>query len=230
MTRDYERSDMAAAKAHVLMLEPGRAERHYWRDLWAYRELFIILAWRDVAVRYKQTVIGVAWAIVRPFLTMVVLTIVFGRLAGLPSENAAPYPVMVFAGMLPWYLFSSILTEASSSIVGSANLIDKVYFPRIIIPASSAVTALVDFGINLVMLGVLMAWYAFVPGWRLLLLPGFMIFAVLASLGPSLLITALNVKYRDFRYVIPFIVQTGLYVSPVGFSSAVVPDKWRFCY
>jgi lipopolysaccharide transport system permease protein len=183
-----------------------------------------------VAVRYKQTVVGVAWAIVRPFLTMVILTIVFGRLAGLPSESAAPYPVMVFAGMLPWYLFSSILTEASSSIVGNANLIGKVYFPRIIIPAASAVTALVDFGINFVMLAGLMAWYAFVPSWRLLLLPGFVILAVLASLGPALFITALNVKYRDFRYIIPFIVQFGLYVSPVGFSSTVVPEQWRLWY
>jgi homopolymeric O-antigen transport system permease protein len=160
----------------------------------------------------------------------VVLTIVFGRLAGLPSQSAAPYPVMVFAGMLPWYLFSSILTEASGSILGNANLIGKVYFPRIIIPASSAVTALVDFGINLVMLAALMTWYAFVPSWRLLLLPGFVIMAVLASLGPALLITAVNVKYRDFRYIIPFIVQFGLYVSPVGFSSAVVPEQWRFWY
>jgi lipopolysaccharide transport system permease protein len=230
VTRDPERLDVVPAQARVLVLEPGRAEGHYWRDLWTYRELFVILAWRDVAVRYKQTVIGVAWAIVRPFLTMVVLTIVFGRLAGLPSESAAPYPVMVFAGMLPWYLFSSILTEASNSIVGSANLISKVYFPRIIIPASSAVTALVDFGINLVMLAGLMAWYAFVPSWRLLLLPSFVILAVLASLGPALFITAVNVKYRDFRYVIPFIVQFGLYVSPVGFSSTVVPEQWRFWY
>jgi lipopolysaccharide transport system permease protein len=230
VTRDHDQLDMATAQAHVLVLEPGRAERHYWRDLWAYRELFAILAWRDVAVRYKQTVIGVAWAIVRPFLTMVILTIVFGRLAGLPSESAAPYPVMVFAGMLPWYLFSSILTEASSSIVGNANLIGKVYFPRIIVPAASAVTALVDFGINLVMLAVLMMWYAFVPSWRLLLLPGFVMLAVLASLGPALLITAANVKYRDFRYIIPFIVQFGMYVSPVGFSSTVVPEQWRFWY
>ena len=230
VTHDDERFDVGAAQARTLVLEPGRAERHYWRDLWTYRELFLILSWRDVAVRYKQTVIGVAWAVIRPYLTMVVFTIVFGRLAGLPSESAAPYSVMVFAGMLPWFLFSSILTDASSSIVGNSNLIAKVYFPRIIIPASSAVTALVDFGINLVMLGVLMAWYAFVPGWRLLLLPGFMILAVLASLGPSLLITALNVKYRDFRYVIPFIVQFGLYVSPVGFSSTVVPEQWRLWY
>ena len=230
VTHDDERFDVGAAQARTLVLEPGRAERHYWRDLWTYRELFLILSWRDVAVRYKQTVIGVAWAVIRPYRTMVVFPIVFGRLAGLPSESAAPYSVMVFAGMLPWFLFSSILTDASSSIVGNSNLIAKVYFPRIIIPASSAVTALVDFGINLVMLGVLMAWYAFVPGWRLLLLPGFMILAVLTSLGPSLLITALNVKYRDFRYVIPFILQFGLYVSPVGFSSTVVPEQWRLWY
>lgn len=226
---DEERLDLASQQ-HVLVLEAGRAERHYWRDLWAYRELFAILAWRDVAVRYKQTVIGVAWAIVRPFITMVIFTIVFGRLAGLPSESGAPYPVMVLAGMLPWFLFSSILTEASNSIVGNSGLIGKVYFPRIIIPASSAVTALVDFGINLGMLAALMMWYAFVPSWRLLLLPAFVILAVLASLGPALLITALNVKYRDFRYIIPFIVQFGLYASPVGFSSTVVPEHWRIWY
>ena len=214
----------------VLVLEAGRAERHYWRDLWAYRELFAILAWRDVAVRYKQTVIGVAWALVRPFLTMVIFTIVFGRLAGLPSEGAAPYPIMVFAGMLPWFLFSSILGDASASLVGNANLVGKVYFPRIIIPASSAAVALVDFAINLTMLAVLMAWFGYAPSWKIVLLPFFVALAVLASLGPALFITALNVKYRDFRYLIPFIVQFGLYVSPVGFSSSVIPDEWRFWY
>ena len=158
---------------HVLVLEPGRAERHYWRDIWAYRELFAILAWRDVAVRYKQTVIGIAWAVVRPFLTMVVFTIVFGRLAGLPSEGGAPYPIMVFAGMLPWFLFSSILGDASNSLVGNANLVGKVYFPRIIIPASSAVVALVDFAINLAMLAALMAWYGYAPSWQIVFLPFF---------------------------------------------------------
>jgi lipopolysaccharide transport system permease protein len=214
----------------VLVLEPGRAARHYWRDLWAYRELFGILAWRDVAVRYKQTVIGVAWAVVRPLLTMVVFTVVFGRLAKLPSEGGAPYPVMVFAGMLPWFLFSTILSEASNSLVGNANLVGKVYFPRLIIPASSAVVALVDFVINLAILFALMAWYGFAPTWHIALLPPFVALAVLASLGPAFLITALNVKYRDFRYVIPFIVQFGLYISPVGFSSAVVPEGWRFWY
>jgi len=223
-------TETATLSDRVLVLEPGRAERNYWRDLWAYRELFAILAWRDVAVRYKQTVIGVAWAVVRPFLTMVVFTVVFSRLAKLPSEGGAPYPVMVFAGMLPWFLFSTILSEASGSLVGNANLVGKVYFPRIIIPASSAVVALVDFAINLGILFGLMLWYRFWPGWPVLLLPVFVALAMLASLGPAFLITALNVKYRDFRYIIPFIVQFGLYVSPVGFSSAIVPDKWRFWY
>jgi lipopolysaccharide transport system permease protein len=214
----------------VLVLKAGRAERHYWRDLWAYRDLFTILAWRDIAVRYKQTVIGVSWAIVRPFLTMVVFTVLFGRLGNFPSEASAPYPIMVFAGLLPWYLFSTILSEASNSLIGNANLIGKVYFPRIIIPTSSAGVALVDFGINLAMLFILMIWYGFAPSWRIVLLPGFAALAMLASFGPALLITALNVKYRDFRYIIPFIVQIGLYVSPVGFSSAVVPAQWRFWY
>jgi lipopolysaccharide transport system permease protein len=219
-----------SAQSRVLIIEPGRAERNYWRDVWAYRELFAILAWRDVAVRYKQTVIGIAWSLVRPFLAMVVFTVLFGRVAHLPADGAAPYAVMVFAGLLPWFLFSTILGEGSNSLVGNANLIGKVYFPRIITPAASAVVALLDFGINLVMLAVLMAWYGYVPGWRLFALPAFVLLAVLASLGPALLITALNVKYRDFRYIIPFIVQLGLYVSPVGFSSAVVPQQWRFWY
>jgi lipopolysaccharide transport system permease protein len=214
----------------VLVLEAGRAERHYWRDIWAYRELFYILAWRDVAVRYKQTVVGLLWAVIRPFLTMVIFTILFGRLAKLPSEGTAPYPVMVFAGMLPWFLFSTILSDSSGSLVGNANLVGKVYFPRIIIPTSSAVVALVDFAINLALLFVIMLWYGFVPSWRIILLPGFVALGVLASLGPAFLIAALNVKYRDFRYIIPFIVQFGLYVSPVGFSSTVIPDKWRFWY
>ena len=217
-------------RRHVLVLEPGRAERHYWRDLWAYRELFAILAWRDVSVRYKQTVIGVAWAVIRPFLTMVIFTVVFGRLAKLPSEGGAPYPILVFAGMLPWFLFSTILSEASNSLIGNAGLVGKVYFPRIIIPTSSAVVALVDFGINLAILFGLMIWYGFMPSWRIALLPAFIVLTMVASLGPAFLVTALNVKYRDIRYIIPFIVQFGVYVSPVGFSSAVVPEKWRFWY
>ena len=219
----------APPERHIV-LEAGRADRNYWNDLWHYRELFAMLAWRDISVRYKQTVIGIAWAIVRPFLTMVVFTVIFGNLAKLPSDGAVPYPLLVFAGMLPWFLFSSILSEASNSLVTNANLISKVYFPRLIVPSAAGVVALVDFAINVVIMFGIMVWYGFMPNWQIVFLPAFILLAVLASLGPALFITALNVKYRDFRFVIPFVVQFGLYVSPVGFSSAVVPDAWRFLY
>jgi lipopolysaccharide transport system permease protein len=220
----------AGAPERRIVLEAGRADRNYWYDLWHYRELFAMLAWRDISVRYKQTVIGVAWAIVRPLLTMVIFTIIFGNLARLPSDGAVPYPLLVFAGMLPWFLFSSILSDASSSLVSNANLIAKVYFPRLIVPAAAGVVALVDFTVNLAILFGLMAWFGFMPNWQIVFLPAFVVLAVLASLGPALFITALNVKYRDFRFLIPFLVQFGLYVSPVGFSSAVVPDSWRLLY
>jgi lipopolysaccharide transport system permease protein len=219
-----------APAEHVLVLEAGRAEQHYWRDLWNYRELFAILAWRDVAVRFKQTAIGIAWAVLRPFITMLVFTLVFSRVAKLPSVGAAPYPVMVFAGMLPWFLFSTILSESTNSLIANSNLVGKVYFPRIIIPSAVALVALVDFAINLVMMAGLMAWFRFVPSWHVVFLPLFIIFATATSLGPSFLMTALNVKYRDFRYIIPFIVQFGLFISPVGFSSSAVPQAWRFWY
>jgi lipopolysaccharide transport system permease protein len=213
-----------------LILEAGRADRHYWRDLWAYRELFLVLAWRDISVRYRQMVFGVAWAILRPLLTVSVFTIVFSRLAKLPSPGAAPYPIMVFAGMLPWFLISGILGDVSNSVVGNAALIGKVYFPRMILPAAGAVTALVDFAINLAILLAVMIGMGDLPGWRVLLLPGFVMLGICVGLGPSLFCAALNVKYRDFRYIIPFGLQLGLYVSPVGFSSSVVPGGWRFWY
>lgn len=214
----------------TLIIAPGLTEKNYWRDLWRYRELFIILAWRDVAVRYKQTIIGVAWAVLRPFLTMIVFTVIFGKLAKLPSDGNAPYAIMVFAGMLPWYLFSTALSESSNSLISNSNLISKVYFPRMIIPTATVVVALIDFLISFVILLGLMLWYQFLPGNQIFFLPVFIVLALLTSLGPGLWITALNVKYRDFRYVIPFIVQFGLYISPVGFSSSVVPDSWRLLY
>jgi len=214
----------------TLILEAGRAEEHYWKDLWRYRELFSVLAWRDVSVRYKQTVIGAAWAVLRPFLTMVIFTVVFGRVAKLPSDGAAPYALLVFAGLLPWSLFSAALTGASESMVANANLIGKVYFPRIIVPTATLLTALIDFLLSLMILVAMMAWYRFLPGWQILMLPLFVALALLASLGPGLWVTALNIKYRDFRVVIPFLVQIGLYVSPVGFSSSVVPEEWRWLY
>lgn len=223
-------SNTAATSDYELILEPGRAEKNYWRDLIRYRELFYILAWRDIAVRYKQTVIGVAWAVIRPFLTMLIFTVIFGRLAKLPSEGDAPYALLVLAGMLPWTLFSTALGEASNSLVANANLISKVYFPRLIVPTAAVGVAFVDFLVSLVLLVGVMAYYQFLPGWQVVMLPFFLVLALLASLGPGLYLTALNVKYRDFRYVIPFLVQFGLYVSPVGFSSGVVPGNWRLAY
>jgi lipopolysaccharide transport system permease protein len=215
---------------YKLVLEAGRTEKHYWADLWRYRELFLVLAWRDVSVRYKQTAIGVAWALIRPLLTMVIFTIIFGLIAKLPSEGNAPYALMVFAGMLPWSFFSTALADASNSLVSNANLISKVYFPRIIVPAATIVVALVDFTISFALLILLMFWYQFVPSWHLIFLPLFVFMTFLASLGPSLWMAALNVKYRDFRYLIPFLVQFGLYVSPVGFSSSVVGEQWQLIY
>jgi lipopolysaccharide transport system permease protein len=214
----------------MIILEAGRQERHYWLDLWRYRELFQVLAWRDLSVRYKQTAIGALWAIIRPFLTMLVFTVIFGRLAGLPSEGSAPYALMVFAGMLPWTFFASGLAEASNSLINNATLISKVYFPRLIIPIATVVVSFVDLLISFVILILLMIWYRYSPGWQILYLPLFVALAFFTSIGPSLWVTALNVKYRDFRYIIPFIVQFGLYISPVGFSSSVVPEQWRLLY
>jgi lipopolysaccharide transport system permease protein len=223
-------ADLRRVMTQEIIIEAGRAERHYWRHLWHYRELFRMLAWRDVAVRYKQTVIGAAWAIIRPFLTMVVFTVIFGKLANLPSDGSTPYAIMVFAGMLPWTFFSSALSDSSNSLVSNANLISKVYFPRIIVPMAAAAVAFVDFAINFIMLVALMIWYQFVPGRQIILLPAFIGLAVLAGLGPGLWLTALNVKYRDVRYIIPFLIQFGLYVSPVGYSSNIVPEQWRLLY
>lgn len=220
----------SSGSGRVTVLEAGRKERHYWSDLWHYRDLFAILAWRDISVRYKQTTIGVAWAIIRPFLTMFVFTIIFGSVAKLPTDGGVPYPLLVFAGMLPWFLFSGILSEASNSLVSNANLISKIYFPRLVVPIASAVVAFVDFMINFAILALIMMWFGFAPNWQIIFLPAFVILAILASLGPALWVTALNVKYRDFRFIIPFIVQFGLYVSPVGFSSGVVPEQWRLLY
>ncbi|MEQ9671590.1 ABC transporter permease [Coleofasciculus sp. G2-EDA-02] len=212
-----------------LIIEAGRTEQQYWKDLWRYRELFYFLAWRDILVRYKQTLIGIAWALIRPFLTMVVFTIVFGKLAKLPSEGV-PYPILVFAAMLPWQFFSNSLSGCSNSLISNANLIAKVYFPRLIVPASAVIVSFVDFMISGIILLGLMAWYNFLPSWRILTLPFFIIIAFAASMGAGLWLAALNVKYRDFRYIVPFIVQFGLYISPVGFSSTIVPQEWRLVY
>jgi lipopolysaccharide transport system permease protein len=212
-----------------LIVEAGKTERQYWKDLWSYRELFYFLAWRDILVRYKQTVIGTVWALLRPLLTMVVLTVVFGKWAKMPSEGV-PYPILVFAGMLPWQFFANSFSGASNSLITNTSLISKVYFPRLTIPTSAVVVTFVDFLISGAILLCLMIWYDFWPTWRFILLPLLILIATTASLGAGFWISALNVKYRDFRYVVPFIVQFGLYISPVGFSSSVVPDKLRLLY
>jgi lipopolysaccharide transport system permease protein len=212
-----------------LIIEAGRTEKQYWQDLWRYRELFYFLAWRDIIVRYKQTAIGIAWALLRPLLTTIVFTIVFSNLAKLPSEGA-PYPILVFAAMLPWQFFANALSECSNSLINNANLISKVYFPRLIVPASAVIVSFVDFMISGIILLGLMALYNFVPSWRIISLPLFIGIAFAAAIGCGLWLSALNVQYRDFRYIVPFIVQFGLYISPVGFSSSIVPQQWRLLY
>ena len=218
-----------SSHAQKLIIEAGRTESQYWKDLWYYRELFYFLAWRDILVRYKQTAIGIAWALLRPFLSMVVLTVVFGKIAKLPSEGA-PYPILVFAAMLPWQFFANSLSGCSTSLITNTNLIAKVYFPRLIIPTSAVVVSFVDFLVSGMILLGLMAWYNFIPSWRIVTLPFFIAIAFAAAIGGGLWLASLNVKYRDFRYIVPFIVQFGLYISPVGFSSSVVPEQWRFLY
>lgn len=220
---------MANTSLHSLDFEAGYSDRQYWRDLWRFRELFYFLSLRDILVRYKQTSIGLAWALLRPLLTMLVFTVVFGKLAKLPSDSA-PYPILVYAALLPWQFFSGAFSDAGNSLITNANMISKVYFPRLVVPASAIIVNFVDFLISGLILVLLMLWYHYMPTWHMLALPLFTLMAMLVAMGAGLWIAALNVKYRDFRYVIPFIVQLGLYVSPVGFSSAVVPERWRLLY
>jgi lipopolysaccharide transport system permease protein len=216
-----------AALDDELVIEPGQTEKNYWKDIWRYRELFYILSWRDIKVRYKQTVIGAAWGIIRPLLTMLIFTFVFGKVASLASgSSTTPYAIIVFAGLLPWQFFSNALSEASNSLLGNANLISKVYFPRMIVPASSVITSLVDFAISFVLLLVVMIYYRYPISLNMIFLPVFIIMAFLLAFGVGLYVTALNVKYRDFRYVIPFIIQLGMYVTPVGYSSTVIAERY----
>jgi len=220
---------LGAPSESQLVIEAGSAEKQYWRDLWRYRELFYFLAWRDLLVRYKQTVVGVSWSLIRPLLTMVILTIVFGKLGKMPS-GGVPYPLLVFCGMLPWLFFSTSMTESGNCLVVNSNLISKVYFPRVVIIVSSVITSFVDFLISAVFLAALMVWYRYVPPAAVVFLPLFVLLVFGASLGVGLWISALMVEYRDFRFIVPFVVQFGLYVSPVGFQSSIVPERFRFLY
>ncbi len=216
--------------AQELVIEADHAERQYWKDLWRYRELFLILTWRDVAVQYKQTVVGILWAVLRPLLTMAAFTFVFAKVAKLPSEGEAPYPLMVFAAMLPWQLFATAIGSIANSLVANSNLVSKVYFPRIIVPVATMGVAVVDFVLSFALLALMMLWYRYLPPPQVLAVPPLTLLAALVALGPGLILCALNVTYRDFRIIVPFITQFGLYISPVGFSSGIVPEKWRLLY
>jgi lipopolysaccharide transport system permease protein len=219
---------MAPPNTPALILEAGRSSRHYWGDLWRYRELLGFLAWRDIKVRYKQTVLGVLWALIQPAVTLAVFSFIFGKLAGMPS-GSVPYPLMVLAGLLPWQLFSAAFSNASGSLVSNTHLISKVYFPRLIVPLSSVAVALIDFCIVLVLLAALCIWWQFVPDWRIIFLPLFVVLTLVTAIGTGLWLTALTVKYRDFRFVVPFLLQVGLFLSPVGFSTTNLPT-WRQLY
>jgi len=205
------------------------AMHHYWLELWQFRELLLLLGWRDLIIRYKQTAIGVAWAVLRPIMTMVVFTLVFGKLANMPSKDT-PYPLLVFAGMLPWMFFATTFNDVGNSIVSNGHIISKVYFPRIIIPLSALLTGLVDFALSTGVYFMIALYYGYMPGWQIVFLPCFVLLLCLIVLGCSLWVSALNVTYRDFRYVVPFVVQFGAYVSPVGFASSVVPERWQLLY
>jgi lipopolysaccharide transport system permease protein len=213
------------ATAPELVLEAGRADNHYWRDLWRYRELLFFLAWRDVKVRYKQAVLGAAWAIVQPLVTMVVFTFVFGKLAGMPAGNV-PYPLLVLAGLLPWQLFSGAFSGSSGSLVANAHLVSKIYFPRLVVPLSALAVAVIDFAIVLALYAVLAATLGVWPTWRVIFLPAFMLVALMIALGAGLWLTALTVKYRDFRFIVPFLLQVGVFVTPIGYRTDNLPN-WR---
>jgi len=212
-----------------IIIEAGRAEAQYWRDVWNYRGLFYFLAWRDILVRYKQTVAGVLWAFIRPFLTMVVFTVVFGRFAKLPADGV-PYPILVFAALLPWQFFSTSITDSGNSLITNASMISKVYFPRIVVPTATMITALADLLISYALLAVLFVVYSFAPRWQLIFLPFLTVLTCVTTLACGIGLSGLTVRYRDFRFVVPFLVQFGLYLSPIGYSVSVVPEQWRLLY
>lgn len=219
----------ASGERAELVIEAGASQLGYWRDLWTYRELFFFLAWRDILVRYKQTFAGVAWALIQPLMTTIVFTFVFGKVAELPAEGV-PYPVLVLAGILPWQLFAASLTGAGESLLSNAGLISKVYFPRMIIPFAAVAVALVSFVISLGLLALMMLFYQVMPTWRLIGLVPSTLLAIAAAAGAGLLTSALTVRFRDLRFIIPFVVQIGFFVSPVGYAASVVPEEYQWLY
>ncbi|PLX81404.1 MAG: phosphate ABC transporter permease [Desulfuromonas sp.] len=213
-----------------LYFGPEVGEGQYWRDLLDYRGLVYFLAWRDILVRYKQTIIGIAWSILNPLFFMVVLTMIFGRIGKFPTEGNTPYPLLVFSALLPWQLFSAAVAQAGKSLVENNHMVAKIYFPRILLPCSSIAVCLVDFAISFSLLFIMLVFYQWNPGWYLLALPVFLLFGILAALSIGIWLSAINVRYRDFQFIVPFCLQIGLFISPVGFASSVVPEQWRLLY
>lgn len=213
-----------------LIIKPNQNNKDYFKEILKFKDLLILLTWRDILVRYKQTVIGILWALIRPLLTMVVFTIVFGNIAKMPTESSAPYAILVYSALLPWQFFATGFSACANSLVSGGKMLSKIYFPRLVLPISSVLTSFVDFAVSFVILLGLMAFYQFIPSWNIMFLPLFVLLTFFTVISTGVLIAALNVEYRDFRYIIPFIVQFGLYISPVGFSSSIVPEKYQFIY
>jgi lipopolysaccharide transport system permease protein len=213
----------------TIIITPNSHSQHYWLDVWRHRELVAFLAWRDLLVRYKQTVVGVAWTVLRPLATILVYTFVFGQIAQLPS-NGVPYVLIVLTGLLPWQLFSVVFTVTSESLIANGHLVAKVYFPRIIIPLSSIWVCIVDHLVSFVLVGVMLAWYSVIPGWQILLLPLVTVLAAVTALGVGLIAAALNTHFRDFRQLIPLMLQLGVFVSPVGYATGILTPKWQLLY
>ena len=213
-----------------LIIEPNKTTADFVLELLKFRELFFFMAWRDILVRYKQTIVGIAWSVIRPLLSMVIFTVIFGRVAKLPTEGTAPYPIMVFSALLPWQYFANSMQSSSQSLIRAQHMVSKIYFPRLILPTSAVLVSAVDFLISFVLLCILMLVYRFMPSPYIVLLPVFFIPATLAALGIGYWFSAVGVRYRDFQHIMPFIVQFGMYVSPVGFSSSIIPARWRLLY
>jgi len=220
-SREHQRITVIAPPEGVLAID--------FAELWSYRELLLLLIWRDATVRYKQSVVGIGWALIQPVMMMIIFTLVFGHFAGLPSEGV-PYPVLALSALLPWNYFARSLSDSSNSLVGSSALVTKIYFPRVILPLSKVFSGLIDFAIAFVLLIAVMIWYRIAPSWRIITLPAFTAMAILVALAVGLWMTALNVRYRDVTFIVPFLVQLWMYASPVAYSTSIVPARWRWFY
>ena len=229
LQRGYKLPKKMSKSTQTIVIEAGRASKEYWSDMWRQRELLFFLIWRDLLVRYKQTMVGVAWVLLKPAITLAIFSVVFGKWAALPS-GGLPYPLVVFAGMLPWFFFSTAVSDCSNSIINNSSIVGKIYFPRLLIPVNSLLVALVDYAVSCSLIVVLVIWTGFYPDWRIAMLPLLTIWVAALSFGFGVWGAALNVRHRDLRFIIPFLLQLGIYISPVGYSAAIVPERFKLLY